>query len=239
MIRSFLKNLVPAKFKKDLRDKLGVPSQEQSFKNLKALEYSPKYCLDIGAYEGNWAREFKSVFPDCAITMFEGQLAKEPALLQTQKELTNVDYKIALLGAAETTVTFNIYETASSVLAEHYDTNAKTEKRNLTTLDLLLKDNKIKPDFMKVDTQGYELEILKGGSETLKHAEFVLLEVSFLDIYVNAPLVADTIAFMKERGFVVYDICTLMKRPLDKALFQSDFLFIKETSKFRENKKWS
>ena len=38
------------------------------------------------------------------------------------------------------------------------------------------------PDFIKIDTQGYELEILKGGLNTLKHAEMVLLEVSLLNV---------------------------------------------------------
>jgi len=240
MIKSILKGLFPEKAKKLLREKLGVPSQEVSFKNIRGLGFSPKFCLDIGAYEGLWTQEFKHVFPDCAVMMVEGQHAKEPALINTQKNYKDVDYKIALLGADESSVTFNIYETASSVLTEHHDTNAKTETRNLVSLDKLLEGGAFTaPDFIKIDTQGYELEILKGGEKTLAHAEFVLLEVSFLDIYVNCPLVTDTLNFMKQRGFVVYDICTLMKRPLDKALFQSDFLFVKENSRFRNNKKWS
>ncbi len=240
MINSIVKRLIPGKLKKVLRDKLGVPSQEMSFKNIRDLGFSPKFCLDIGAYEGYWTHEFKQIFPDCAVMMFEGQLSKEPALVEIQKANKDVQYEIALLGADESDVTFNIYETASSVLTEHHDTNAKTETRKLSTLDRLLEAGDFKaPDFIKIDTQGYELEILKGGEKTLAHAEFVLLEVSFLDIYVNCPLINDTLNFMKERGFVVYDICTLMKRPLDKALFQSDFLFVKENSRFRNNKKWS
>lgn len=240
MIKSFFKNLIPEKSKKLLKEKLGVPSQETSFKNIRNLGFFPKSCLDIGAYEGNWTCDFKQIYPDCAVMMVEGQLLKEPALIKTKNAYKDVDYRIALLGASEAGVTFNIYETASSVLTEHHDTNAKTETRNLVTLDKLLEANTFKkPDFIKIDTQGYELEILKGGEKTLAHAEFVLLEVSFLDIYVNCPLVTDTINFMKERGFVVYDICTLMKRPLDNALFQSDFLFIKEGSPLRNNKRWS
>jgi len=240
MITSFLKGLIPEKSKKILKEKLGVPSQEASFKNIRKLGFSPKSCLDIGAYEGYWTREFKQIFPGCSVMMFEGQVLKEPALIKIKKDYKDVDYKIALLGANEANVTFNIYETASSVLAEHNDTHAKVETRTLITLDKLLKTSAFeKPDFIKIDTQGYELEILKGGEKTLANAEFVLLEVSLLDIYIDSPLISDTIAFMKERGFVVYDICTLMKRPLDKALFQSDFLFVKEGSKFRTNKRWS
>ena len=240
MIKSLLKSLIPEKSKKLLREKLGVPSQESSFKNIRDLGFSPEYCLDIGAYEGLWTKEFKQIFPGCAVMMVEGQNLKGPALIKTQKAYKDVDYRIALLGAAEETVTFNIYDTASSVLVEHHDTNAQTETRKLIRLDNLLKETNFKrPDFIKIDTQGYELEILKGGEKTLAHAEFVLLEVSFLDIYLDCPLVTDTLNFMKERGFVVYDICTLMRRPLDKALFQSDFLFVKEGSQFRNNKKWS
>ncbi len=241
MMTNFLKNLIPKNSKKLLREKLGVPSQESSFKNIRTLGFSPGFCLDIGAYEGYWTREFKQIFPDCAVMMLEGQLSKEPVLIKTKNAYSDVDYKIALLGATDATdVTFNMYESASSVFVEHHDTGAKTETRNLVTLDKLLeKENLKKPDFIKIDTQGYELEILKGGEKTLAHAEFVLLEVSFLDIYVNCPLVADTINFMKERGFVVYDICSLMRRPLDKALFQSDFLFVKENSAFRSDKRWS
>jgi len=237
---SLLNKLIPDKAKKLLREKLGVPSQEVSLSNIRRLGFSPKFCLDIGAYEGYWTSDFKQLFPDCAVMMIEGQHSKEPMLVKTQSLYNDVNYKIALLGATESTVTFNIYETASSVLTEHYDTGAKTETRALTTLDNLLQENNFKnPDFIKVDTQGYELEILNGGVKALAHAEFVLLEVSFLDIYVNSPLALDIMNFMKSQGFVVYDICTLMKRPLDKALFQADFLFVKENSQFRNNKKWS
>jgi len=237
---SFLKNIIPQGFKKNLKAKLGVPNQESSLKNIRRLGFSPKFCLDIGAYEGYWAQNFKQIFPDCAVMMLEGQESKETNLQRVQNAYNDVSRKIALLGATECVVTFNIYETASSVLTEHNETNAKTETRNLTMLDKLLEGETLnKPDFIKIDTQGYELEILKGGTKTLSHAEFVLLEVSFLDIYVNCPLVIDVINFMHKHGFVVYDICSIMRRPLDKALFQADVLFVKENSPFRSNKRWN
>jgi FkbM family methyltransferase len=238
-MRNILKKIIPTLFKKRLRDQLGVPSQEMSFKNLKVLGFEPKRCLDIGAYEGGWAIDFKNIFPQCAILMIEGQQEKESKLADVKGKYADVDYCIALMGAQQEEVVFHKYETASSVLSEHNVTNAKTERRLLCTLDDLIDRRSFFPDFIKIDTQGYELEILKGGKNAVSTAEFILLEVSFLDIYQDCPLVHEVINYMHENGFVTYDICTLMKRPLDKALYQADILFTRSGSRFRKNKRWS
>ena len=238
-LSSVIKGMIPDKIVNALRDKLGVPGQHKSFNNLKAIGYLPKTVLDIGAYEGHWSREFKTIFPDAAILMIEGQQSKDVKLQEASNSLINTTYKIALLGSEEKEVEFNIYETASSVLTEDNETNAKVENRNLQLLDKVVKDTPFKrPDFIKIDTQGYELEILKGGLNTLKYAEMVLMEVSLLNIYNNCPLVHDVIIFMKAQGYVLYDICSLIKRPYDRALYQSDFLFIKETSALRASTRW-
>lgn len=239
-ITSFLKNLIPNGFKEKLRHKMGVPSQQSSFNNLKSLGYAPVKVLDIGAYEGIWTKEFKQIFPDARVLMIEGQTAREAKLQQATKELSHTAYKIELLGSEQKEVEFNVYDTASSVLKENNETPAVTEKRTLALLDDVLKGTGFEaPDFIKIDTQGYELEILKGGSNTLKSAQFVLLEVSLLNIYVDCPLVNETIAFMKDRGFVLYDICSLLRRPYDKALNQCDLLFIKEDAPLRSSTRWS
>ena len=236
---SIIKGIVPNKLVNILKDKLGVPGQHKSFNNLKALGYIPKTVLDIGAYEGLWSKEFKAIFPDAAVLMIEGQQNKDAKLQETASSLTNTTYKIALLGSVEKEIEFNIYETASSVLTEDNETNALVEKRTLELLDNVVMGTPFeRPDFIKIDTQGYELEILKGGLNTLKYAELVLLEVSLLNIYNNCPLVHDVIIFMKAQGFVLYDICSLIKRPYDRALYQSDFLFVKETSPLRASTRW-
>ncbi|MGF7078012.1 hypothetical protein ABIB50_000344 [Mucilaginibacter sp. UYCu711] len=61
MILNYLNRLIPQKIKRNIREKLGVPSQETSLTNIKRLGFSPKFCLDIGAYEGYWTVDFKKV----------------------------------------------------------------------------------------------------------------------------------------------------------------------------------
>nr|WP_315425011.1 FkbM family methyltransferase [uncultured Pedobacter sp.] len=240
MFKKLISKLIPAKFVQKLRNDLGVPSQRKSLEALKKLGFSPDYVLDIGAYEGNWAIEFNQIFPESKIMMIEGQQQKQEILLQKKKLLPNSEVKIALLGAENKTVDFNIYDTASSIYKEDNETGALIEEMELQLLDdILLTTAFCKPDFIKIDTQGFELEILKGAAKTLQSAKAVLLEVSFLNIYKGAPLAYEVIAFMEKNSFVVYDICSLMRRSYDRALFQSDFLFLQKDFNLRSSTRWA
>lgn len=240
MIKALLSRFVPDGYKKQLKDKLGVPSQEKSLLQLKRLGFSPQYIIDIGAYEGHWSNDVNKIFPKAQVMMIEGQKSKENTLIAQSHKIPGSIVKIALLGAEQKDVEFNIYETASSVLKENNDTDAKIEQRTLELLDNLVANTPFQQaDLIKLDTQGYELEILKGGLKTLTNAKAVLIEVSFVNVYANCPMADEVISFMKSNGFVIYDICTLMYRPYDQALFQSDFLFIKENSELRASGRWA
>lgn len=240
MINKLIGNIIPNKIINMLRLKLGVPSQQSSFLRLKKLGFDPKFILDIGAYEGNWAQDIHQIFPSALIMMIEGQKSKKPILDLKSQTIPKSVVKIALLGSKEEDVEFNMYESASSVHKEDNKTNAKVETIKLQLLDNVIENSFFpKVDMIKIDTQGYELEILKGGAKALHSAQFVLLEISLLGIYKNAPLVDEVIFFMKANNFMLYDICSIMRRPYDKALFQSDFLFIKADHPLRSSTRWN
>jgi FkbM family methyltransferase len=238
---SLFSKLIPNSVKETLKQQLGVPNMFWSLENIKNNGFSPAKIIDIGAYTGEWTKEIKQIFPNAAVLMIEAQSQKETALKQVKNTLSNVQYAITLLGADDNQlVTFNELETASSVLAEHHQTNATATQKPLKKLDTLLSENGFGyPDLIKLDTQGYELEILKGGSLALQKAEVVLMEVSLLDIHKNCPLIHDVINFMFDHHFIAYDICSLTCRPLDKALWQTDMIFVKKSSKLIANKKWN
>ncbi|WP_291721737.1 FkbM family methyltransferase [Bernardetia sp.] len=239
---SILTRLLPTSLKEKLREKLDVPDMFRSISKLKNLGFDPKMTVDIGAYKGEWTKEMQTIFPNSKFLMVE-PMSEKATLLEKMANQSNgkIYFEQALLAAeANKEVIFHQSETASSVLTEHEE-NDEFEKvsKLTTTLALLLEKRNIgKIDFLKIDTQGYELEILKGATEYLKNTDVVLLEVSLLDIHQNVPLVHEVCNFMYQYGFVTYDICSFTRRPLDKALWQSDFIFVKENSSFRANKNW-
>lgn len=74
---------------------------------------------------------------------------------------------------------------------------------DVTKLDLLLEENEINPrdyDLLVVDTQGSELDTLKGGVKALAHMEFVVAEVGTIELYEGMALLGEFDDWMRGQG---------------------------------------
>lgn len=215
---------------------LFAPDMRLGLKYLAARGVQPRTIIDIGAFEGNWAKMAMEVWPDANIVMIEANPDKT-VLLRSDPAFKNATVVEALLGSEEgAAVTFHVMESGSSVFEEH----SPVERRHLVlrqeTLDGVAEDLD-NADFIKIDVQGYELEVLKGGSQTLSRAEAILIELSLIEINEGAPILDTALSFMKTAGFVPYDIFELHRRPLDHAMNQIDVLFVREESPLRADKR--
>jgi len=146
-----------------------------------------------------------------------------------------------LVGASEGLVTFRNEKDRSSIFPHANGTEVGTpESAKMTTIDRLIEVNQWpRVDFIKLDLQGAELEALRGASHALEMAQFVLLELSLIPFQTSQPVFAEMVAFMQNRGYALYDIWALWHRPLDGALGQGDFLFIREDHPLRRDARWS
>jgi tRNA A58 N-methylase Trm61 len=84
-------------------------------------------------------------------------------------------------------------------------------------------------DFIKIDVQGSELDILKGGEKTIKNTQYVSIEASLVEYNKGAPLVGEIVDKMREYGFCILDIVEYHSFPqlYGGAIFQLDLLFQK------------
>ena len=115
-IDKLIKKILPFKYKRSVKEKLGVPSLHWSLQNLKKKNFSPASVLYIGAYEGYWTIDLLEVFPDSKVLMVEAQKSKIPFLEKIRKQHANTDFAISLLSAVDDDEKyFCVNETASHV----------------------------------------------------------------------------------------------------------------------------
>ena len=212
-----------------------LSSQYQRLVALRNLSYEPRAILDIGAHKGEWATLARSVFPSTPICMVEAQSHHEGELL-----LTGNPYCITLLsdkgGDVKPFYTIAGCDTGASMYCEntkYYNSSTVIEKQLTTrTLDDVTSRH-FSPhefDFIKIDVQGAELDVLRGGEDTLKSAMFVLLEMPVAEYNKGAPSFAEVVAFMDEKGFQVYDAFEAHYHGVH--LIQMDFLFARKNCPF-------
>lgn len=220
----------------DITEEVGVPSMLSALLALRRRGVRPRRVVDAGACMGDWARLFHKVFPEARILMIEPQSRHAGALRSLVAEHGGLmRYASCLVGPPGTSeVDFVVLDdgagTGSSVLAENSNVPRHVERLAVSTLDELVRREDLEaPDFLKLDVQGYEIEVLKGASACLASAEFVLLEVSLWPYNQGAPLVADVLPWMDKHGFRAYEIVELSRRG-DGVMVQADVLFIRKDS---------
>lgn len=241
-IRS-ISGLVPDQWKRHLKTALfEAPDSNASLCRMQQLGFNPAVVIDVGAYIGEWTSDLKHIFSSARVLMIEPQPGHLDRLRAVAAAFNGVELAPVLLGGQERdSVSFHICESASSVLKESArPTVVSTISVPMTTLDRFAADTRFaRPDFIKLDVQGYELDVLRGGELALASAEAVLMEVNLLGILDGAPLFHEATGFMGERGFQVYDICSFFRRPYDGALWQVDVIFVRSSSPLVASNRWA
>ncbi len=93
-----------------------------------------------------------------------------------------------------------------------------------TTLDNYCEKKDLHLDVVKLDVQGGELNVLKGGDTQLKKSVLaVIIEVEFVELYENQPLFSEIEQFMKRHEFSLFDLDIKRWRRKSLPHLQSDF----------------
>jgi hypothetical protein len=121
---------------------------------------------------------------------------------------------------------------SSSILApattqvEIFGTAVKKTKnvrlRRLTSI--LSSDLVAAPALLKIDVQGFELDVLKGCEELLARFETIYVEASYVELYQRQALVGEVIQFLHQRGFNLRGVFNQHIDP-SRGPIQADFLF--------------
>lgn len=223
-LRSALSNAVG-------RNRPSFPLEEAAYRRLSNQGFSPRCIIDVGAYEGNWTRLARRVFTDVPVIMVEPQASKKVHLNRVANELPKTTYVQALLTSQSGQEnTFFEMETGSSIFPENSNVARKATHLVSQTLDEIAVGIG-SPIMLKIDVQGAELEVLKGGESTLRECEVVQLEVAVASYNSGAPTILEVLEFMDARGFRPFDISGETRHG-GGSLVQIDLLFAPDGSPF-------
>jgi FkbM family methyltransferase len=188
---------------------------------------------DVGAWDGNWSRITKSnAIPNANFVLFEANPVYKEGLESTG--FTSF-CGMALSNPGRTSVEFyNGTNTGDSYYKEttkFYDDQG-TITLPCTTLDVLKQSaNLPTPQFIKIDTQGSELDILSGADSFIKDVDLIYTECPIVRYNAGAPDIQDYLDFFKQREFIPIDVFEIHRG--EATLIQIDIMFMKKESKER------
>ena len=192
---------------------------------------SPGTVVDVGA--GHGTPELYKAFPHAYLVLFEPLAEYEEDLDRICRRHGRGHYVLSAVGAASERreILVDPSRLQSSSFFERSSLTrsaADLQKRwvEVTTLDDWLAEQTLQEPFgLKIDTEGFELDVIKGASEFLKRTAFVIAEVSIRERFTGSYRFEEFIEAMSGNGFRVFDILHVM-RPDRRGTRYADIAFL-------------
>lgn len=211
---------------------------ELCLKGLARRGFYPEFILDVGAATGQWTRLALRYWPTAQYFLIEPLDERREQLTALHQEHQNVSFILAAAGASSG-------QSPMGILPDQLDGSSFLygdvfRVVPVIHIDELLQTEQIKqPQFMKLDVQGYELEVLRGAELTMRNCPLILLELQFFRFTPSMELMHESVAWMVEKGFRPYELVDVLRRPYDGAMGQCDLLFVKEDCWLASNNSWN
>ncbi|MEM7096831.1 MAG: FkbM family methyltransferase [Pseudomonadota bacterium] len=198
-----------------------------TFQRLSRLNLNPASFVNLGAGRGDDSPFYLSHWPDMKILLVDMDTRFVPGYESMQADGANVCFEIAAAGPADGKSNFKKTNDVGGVL----DSSATDGDTNVYTVDTLVKMHELAPPyFLKFDTHGVEVDILKGCQETLQNTVLIQMEMYNFDLkFADGKSLRfhNMFAHLEELGFRCVDIVDPLYRPGDEALWQFHGILIR------------
>lgn len=196
--------------------------------------------FDIGANVGQYAKKMRNLGYNKKIISFEPlkadfEILKRAASTDKQWIVNN-----CALGHEDTVGFINISGSSDNssilnMLPKHSESKAglsyiakqEIEIKKLDTIfgSFVESENKI---MLKIDTQGYEKNVIDGALESLKRISVIQLEMSLVPLYEGEMLIAEMIKYLENKGFHLFSLENGHYNRQTGQLLQADGIFINQ-----------
>jgi len=216
-----------------------VGEMESFLNDIKKRGLKCNYILDIGAYKGKFSKLAISVYPESAIYLIEPLKEMKHALEGFCNRNSKCKFFDFAVGPTSGMQPLRVFKDLawSGFMEEDIPQKDKRTPRmvEMWTIDSMIQTEQIEiPDLVKIDVQGYELEVLKGAQSLFGKTEVFIIESALHNKHKSYPLIADVIGFMNDRNYVTYDFAGFLRQQHDGSLIECDLCFVKRESFLRK-----
>jgi len=232
-LRKLAHVLAYSDYRKSLR-RSGVAAAIEHEALLKTLKFAT--VVDIGANRGQFALVARHCYPEARIHSFEP--LQEPA--RRFRTVFDGDQRVSLhqvaIGPVATSATMHVAakDDSSSLLpiTDRQRTlfsgtaEVAAEEIHVEPLSNRLAAEDLKPPaLLKIDVQGYELEVLHGCDALLDRFSHVYVECSFVELYAGQALASEVVGFLRDRRFNLRGVYNVYYHSKGQAI-QADMMFV-------------
>jgi FkbM family methyltransferase len=203
------------------------------YSTLKKINFQPKHIVDIGANHGTWSREALRYFPDTYITMIEPQAWLKNSFDDLLSNNPRVTYHAVGAGKQSGSFKFTIHDRDDSCSFKYSEEEAslngykQIELPVLTLNEILNNSHFPKPDMIKIDAEGLDLEVLEGASDYFGITEIFLVEAGVVNKEFSNNFL-ELSKYMDDKGYRLFEL-TDINRPFDlKVLWLVELVFVKK-----------
>ena len=199
--------------------------------------------FDIGANEGQFARELRAGGYSRTIVSFEPLSSAHARLLQASAtdKAWHVQPRCAVgdrVGEIELNISGNsVSSSVLPMLSAHRDAAPQSSYQGRESTPLVTLDSVASPylhgaqaPFLKIDTQGYEWQVLDGARDILPRVSGIQIELSLVPLYDGQRLWRDCIERLEADGFQLWSLSPEFVDPATGRTLQWDGLFFRPRS---------
>lgn len=177
--------------------------------------------FDVGANMGLWTNFVKKNNKESVIHAFEPVQKTFKCLSDNVSSNKKIYLHNIALGAHTDEALISIFSEdhglSSISRKDSFETSKTTsEKIHIETVDSFCKAQNINSiDMLKIDVEGYELEVLKGASDMIKKGAVKMIQFEYGSTYIDARIyLADVFTFFQDKPYKIYKLMHKSLQPI-------------------------
>ncbi len=193
--------------------------------------------LDVGANKGQFARSIRNTGYVGKIISFEPLSEVYDNLIRnSENDKKWKVYPRCAVGNSNSEISINVSKNFASssvlnILNEHVNSASDSKYIgsylvNQIKLDDIDLDEDFNSIFLKIDVQGYELDVLEGAIKLLEKISLIKVEISYTQLYKNGTNWRILVDFLNKNHFEIWDVENGFRNPKNYRLLQSDLILV-------------